>query len=362
MSTVSLGSVRRRLSAVALALLAGAGVAQAAPAATIESTPSIELFASDGTTPLGDTVLHPGDRIMVRGKGFDPAANTDGLPVPIPPGVPHGTFVTFGAFAPQWRPSEGAPGASRAAARSNVQWVLSDTALNQVPQVPFDLRRTIRNQWVPLASDGTFSTVLEVAQPTKIPADAVFGVYTYAAAESVNPAQELAVPVRFDPTPGPNTPKAPPADLTWSVAPGFTTTVTGPLQGSVSGSNGAAVRDDTLTFTLDKANIDPATGLGTLHYRGTIIASTRFHLGEIAFADPWIEFTPDGTWLTAETSTSDTNGTDSMRRIRVARLDTAANPGRTEWSRVAATFEPTLSPLSMQLYAGRAAAPLTFHS
>ncbi|MEV0248848.1 HtaA domain-containing protein [Nocardia sp. NPDC050712] len=353
-------SVHKRLATVTLALLAGAGFAPAVPALAQDQAASIELFAADGTTALGDTVLHPGDRIVVRGRGFDPAANTGGLPVPVPPGVPHGTFVTFGAFAPDWRPSAGAPTTSRAATRAEVQWVLSESALNQVPRAPFDLQRTIRNQWVPLAADGTFSTTIEVTQPTKIPADAGYGVYTYAAAEAVNPAQELAVPVRFDPTPGPNTPKTPPADLTWAVAPGFSSTITGPLQGSVTGADGAATRDSALTFALDDADIDPRTGRGVLRYRGTILAFTRFHLGEIALADPWIEFTEHGTWLTAETSTSDTVGTDSLRRIRIAELDAVPNPGQTEWADVQATFEPVLAPTSLQLYAGRATAPLSF--
>lgn len=361
MSTVSLGRIRSRLAAAALAVVTVAcgAVVLAVPAAA-EPAPAIELFAVDGTTPLGDTVVHPGDRIVVRGRGFDPAANTDGLPVPVPPGVPHGTFVTFGGFAPDWRPSTGAPTASRGVNRAAVQWILGESALNQVPRAPFDLQRTIRNQWVPLAADGTFTTVLDVVQPSKVPADAVFGVYTYAAAESVNPAQELAVPVRYDPAPGSNTPEAPSADLTWALAPGFADTVTGPLQGSMSGTNGAAVRDKSLTFELDEAAIDPATGLGELRYRGTVVASTRFHLGEIALANPWIEFTGSGTWLTAETSTTDTIGADDLRRIRLARLDAPATPDRTEWSEVSATFEPALAPTSFQLYAGRPAAPLTF--
>ncbi|MFE6862900.1 HtaA domain-containing protein [Nocardia sp. NPDC057668] len=361
MSTVSLGRIRNRLAAAALAVVtaAGVGAVTATPSAA-DPSPSIELFTADGKTPLSDTVVHPGDKIVVRGTGFDPSANTDGLPVPVPPGVPHGTFVTFGGFAPDWRPSAGAPGASRGVNRSAVQWIMGESALNQVPRAPFDLQRTIRNQWVPLASDGTFTAVIDVVQPTKAPADAVFGVYTYAAAESVNPSQELAVPVRYDPAPGPNTPKPPAADLTWAVAPGFADTVTGPLQGSMSGRDGAAVRDKALTFELDEAAIDPATGLGELRYRGTVIASTRFHLGEIALADPWIEFTSSGTWLTAETSTSDTIGADDLRRIRVARLDAPATSNRTEWSQVSATFEPVLTPASLQLYAGGATAPLSF--
>ncbi|WP_405496628.1 HtaA domain-containing protein [Nocardia sp. NBC_00511] len=338
----------------------GLGLVQALPAAAAEANPSIELFAADGVTPLGAAVVHPGDRIVVRGKGFDPAANTGGLPVPVPPGVPHGTFVTFGAFSPQWRPSEGAPTAARGLARADTAWVLSESALQRIPQAPLDLQRTVRKQWIPLAGDGTFTATLEVAKPAKMPADGVYGVYTYGAAEAVNASQELATTVRFDPAPGVNTPKPSAADLVWPVAAGFADTVTGPLSGTLSGSGGAAVRDKALNFEFDSAAVDPSTGKGTIKYRGTAVASTRFHLGEIAIANPWIEFTDSGTWLTAETSTSDTIGADSLRRVRLAQLDAAAQPGRTEWSQVPVTFEPTLSPMSLQPYAAQPGAPISF--
>ncbi|AHH15213.1 Htaa domain-containing protein [Nocardia nova SH22a] len=346
--------------AVACTALAGAGIVQAAPAAA-DTTPSIEVFAADGTTPLGAAVLHPGDRIVVRGHGFDPASNTSGLPVPVPPGVPHGTFVTFGAFAPHWKPSEGAPAATRAADRSAVAWALSDSALRRVPQAPLDLQRTVRKQWVPLDDDGNFTATLTVKQPTTVPADAAFGVYTYAAADAVNAAQELSVPVHYDPTPGPDTPRPPAADLRWAVSNNFAPTVTGPLQGTLSGSGGAGVDNGTLTFELDRADLDPTSGLGTIRYRGTAVAATRFHLGEIALADPWIEFTPTGTWLSAETSTSDTIGADSLQRVRLARLDTEPTAGQQDWTDIPTHIENSTQPASLRLLALGPTAPITFH-
>src|SRR5699024_12114224 len=68
-----------------------------------------------------------------------------------------------------------------------------------------------------------------------VPEDARFGVYSYAAAGAVNPAEEIFVPVRFNPEPGPNTPTAPPQDLVWGFAPGFDDMVTGSLQGAAAG-------------------------------------------------------------------------------------------------------------------------------
>ncbi|WP_280212348.1 HtaA domain-containing protein [Nocardia cyriacigeorgica] len=350
------------LAVVAVAAVTGTGaVVGVAPTATVQPAPAIELFTADGRTPLADTPVHVGDTIVVKGRGFDPEANTSGLPVPVPPGVPHGTFVTFGAFAPQWRPSEGAPTSARAAQRSAVQWVLSRSALDRVPSAPFDFQRTIRHQWVELEPDGEFTAALQVRLPEQIPAGARFGVYTYGAAEAINPAQELAAPVVFDPAPGPNAPAPPPQDLRWALAPNFESTVTDTLQGTLAGSGGAGVHDDgSLGFTFDSAELD-AAGYGTLRYRGTVVAATRFHLGEIAIANPWIEFTPEGTWLTAETSTSDTVGADSLARTRLARLETGPAPGATQWTAVPARFEPTLRPASLLPYANTQAAPVSFH-
>ncbi|MFD1813223.1 HtaA domain-containing protein [Rhodococcus gannanensis] len=363
MGTPTSTSARTRI------LLAGVGAALAgtvltAPAATAapDGAARIEVLAADGVTPLGDTAVHEGDRIVVRGTGFDPDANTSGLPVPVPPGVPHGTFVTFGAFAPDWRPSEGAPSDARVGQqRSATAWVMSDDALGRVPDAPFDFRRTIRQQWVPLADDGSFTATLSVTKPATTAPDAVYGVYTYAAADAVNAAEELSVPVNFDPTPGPNAPVPPQQDLVWGLAPGYRDLVKNSLQGSVTGSDGASVRaDGRLTFELDGTDVDPSTGLGTVRYRGTVVSFTRFHLAEIALANPWIEFTERGTFLTAETSDGNMVGTDTMHRIRFAQLDTGPRSGGGEFTDVAARFALPLEPSILLPYSGQQAAPVSF--
>lgn len=340
--------------------LAGASPTDASPTA---AQASIELFAADGATPLGSAPVHEGDQIVVRGTGFDPMANTDGLPVPVPPGVPHGTFVAFGAFSPDWRPSQDAPAQARVGQqRSATAWVMSEDALNRVPNAPFDFRRTIRQQWVPLAGDGSFTATLTVAKPATAAPDAVYGVYTYAAADSVNADEEVSVPVTFDPAAGPNAPKPAAEDLVWGFAPGYTQTVKSTLQGGVVGQDGASVRKDgQLTFALSGADIDPATGLGVVRYAGTVVSFTRFHLAEIALANPWIEFTADGTFLTAETSTGNTVGDDDLARVRLARLDAASDPSRTAFTDVAGAFSlPLGQPTVLLPYSAQRIAPLSF--
>ena len=96
-----MNKLSRLIVALVAGLMAVALTAVAvAPATATPSKPAIEVFLADGVTPVRTTQLHPGDQVVVKGSGFDPNANTDGLPVPVPPGVPHGTFVTFGPFEP----------------------------------------------------------------------------------------------------------------------------------------------------------------------------------------------------------------------------------------------------------------------
>ena len=57
--------------------------------------------------------MHRGDVLLVHGSGFDPNANRGGFVLPVPPGVPNGLFVLYGAFPEHWKPSEGVPGSVR---------------------------------------------------------------------------------------------------------------------------------------------------------------------------------------------------------------------------------------------------------
>ena len=233
--------------------------------------PHIDVFAADGVTPIGNTVVHPGDTLVVKGRGFDPNANRGGgFPLPVPPGGPHGTFIAFGAFAPHWKPSAGAPESARAATRLGVQWALAPSALAQVPSAPFDMRRTIRQQWVPLSPQGTFTARVVASTPKDTPAGARYGVYTYGAAGAVNAAQELSVPINYSTTPGANTPKPAPRNLIWAYSPSFYRTVTKQLQGGVYGTDGAGVDDaGRLTFALRDGAV--RNGNGVLRFRGTIV-------------------------------------------------------------------------------------------
>lgn len=345
------------MAGLSLALVVSGGVRAASADAAPAFRPHIDVYLADGVTPVGTTGVHAGDILVVKGRGFDPNANTEGLPLPVPPGVPHGTFIAFGAFAPQWKPSQDAPESARATSRLGVQWAMSRDALARVPSAPFDMRRTIRQQWVPLAADGSFTAKLKASTPKDIPANARWGVYTYGAAGATNAAQELSVPVRYSTQPGPNTPKPAPADLAWAYTPGFYATVTERSQGTVYGTDGAGVDDsDRLTYT--HAGGELRNGTGTLRFRGTIVAFTRFHLFEIALADPTITVRNGKGVLTMRTSTTNMNGTDALRRVTIADVDlTGIGDGKSVRG-AKVTFRPGIRPEALALLSAGAASPL----
>ncbi|GAB20143.1 hypothetical protein GOEFS_106_00390 [Gordonia effusa NBRC 100432] len=333
-------------------------VVSAAPAT---QAAHIAVLAADGKTPIGRTQIHPGDELVVRGHGFNPDANKFGLPVPVPPGVPHGTFIAFGAFAPLWQPSKGAPESSRAATRSAVKWALSPAALARVPSAPFDMNRTIRQQWVRLNADGSFVARIRTTTPKGIPANARFGVYTYGAAGADNAAQERYVPINYSTAAGPNTPKPAPRNLVWAYSPTFHQRMTKTAQGGLAASDGASVGDDgKLTFSLRDKKI--RGGNGVLRYRGTVVAYTRFHLLEFAMADPQIVVRGGRGVLSMRTSTTNMNGTDALRRIDIADVDLRGLTADGEITSASVRFRPGIRPEALALLSTGAASPLTLRS
>ncbi|WP_152192617.1 HtaA domain-containing protein [Georgenia satyanarayanai] len=167
------------------------------PEQPVEWTPAIEVLAADGVTPVGDAPLTYGDTIVVRGTGFDPAGNVGGRGVPIPSTLPQGTYVVFGSFTDQWRPSQDAPSSNRVIGAQ--KWALAEGVLDQVPP---SFQGAIRGQWVDIAEDGSFTAELTLGGLGKAwPQDGTFGVYTYGAGGVKNPAQELSAPLNFLPGP-----------------------------------------------------------------------------------------------------------------------------------------------------------------
>lgn len=171
----------------------------AVPQETVWS-PSITVYEADGVTPLDEnTPVYDGDKIVIKGSGFDPEANIGGGGMPIPNTLPQGSYIVFGNFAEEWQPSVGVDSTQRAV--GSQAWVLSKSVLDQVPA---NFQGAIKAQWAELAEDGTFEATLTVGPPTNrngtpatLPENGIYGVYSYGAAGVVNADQELGVAVNY---------------------------------------------------------------------------------------------------------------------------------------------------------------------
>lgn len=276
--------------------------------------PRVSVTREDGTPVTG--AVRRGDVLLVHGSGFDPGANRGGYPVPIPPGVPNGVYVLYSAFPDQWKPSEGVPGEAREHPHDRMAWVMPDGTLDAVPGTGVNMRRQLARVSQPMAEDGTFTARITV-DPAEAPPGENWGVYVYPAAGSVNAAEELFVPIDYSAEPGPNTPPPSSPDLLLdATAPSRLAGIAG---GGVTPKKGAVAADDgRIGFTLHEDSRDPETGHGTVKYRGTADITARFSIVHMVIRDPWLEFSPQGTFITAEVSRGYDVGPDSVRRVRIA--------------------------------------------
>lgn len=158
-------------------------------------TPALQVFLADGTTPVGNSVVHPGDKLVVKGTGFDPAANVGGRGMPIPNTLPQGSYVVFGNFGSSWKPSSGAASATRKVGTQG--WALTSATVDAVPA---QYQAAVRNQWVSLAGDGSFAWEVTLKNPTELAAGGAYGIYTYGAGGVNNASQELGVALNYDPS------------------------------------------------------------------------------------------------------------------------------------------------------------------
>ncbi|WP_447652668.1 HtaA domain-containing protein [Microbacterium sufflavum] len=155
-----------------------------------EPSAAIEVFLADGVTPATGVALWAGDRIVVKGSGYDPTANVGGRGVPIPAHLPQGTYVVFGNFGADWQPSTGAASSTRSVGAQ--AWALAEGVLDQVPA---QYQGAIRAQWVDISADGSFQVTLTLKDTPATPGS--YGVYTYAAGGVRNADQERSVALDY---------------------------------------------------------------------------------------------------------------------------------------------------------------------
>ncbi|MBP3977255.1 HtaA domain-containing protein [Microbacterium sp. BLY] len=203
------------------------------PGETTPAPAAIEVFLADGTTPASGTRLQAGDRIIVKGTGYEPTANVGGRGVPIPAHLPQGTYVVFGNFAETWQPSQGAPSSSRSVGAQ--AWALAEDVLAQVPT---QYQGAIRAQWGDISAEGSFEVALTLKDTPATPG--TYGVYTYAAGGVANPEQERRVALDYRiPSALTTTVKAATAE------DGLTVTATASKLGAVSGAYVALIEKGT---------------------------------------------------------------------------------------------------------------------
>ncbi|WP_197020503.1 HtaA domain-containing protein, partial [Microbacterium sp. Cr-K32] len=193
------------------------------------------VFLADGTTPAAGVALKAGDKVVVKGSGYDPAANlgTEGRGVPIPKHLPQGTYVVFGNFASAWQPSTGAVSSSRSVGAQT--WALAEGVLNQVPA---QYQSAIRAQWVDIAADGTFQATVTLKDAAATPGS--YGIYTYAAGGVINADQERSVALNYTETPTVST-----AVKTATATDGLTVTASGTKLGAIPGAYVALIEKGT---------------------------------------------------------------------------------------------------------------------
>jgi hypothetical protein len=159
-------------------------------------SPEVQVFLGDSTTPLAaGAQVYKGDKLTIKGTGFDPAANVGGRGMPIPSTLPQGSYVVFGKFAEAWSPADGVASSQRKAGPQG--WVLAESVLNQIPN-DRGFQDTVRSQWVPLAEDGSWTAELTLADPkdaATVTGD--YGVYTYGAGGVNNKAQETKLALNY---------------------------------------------------------------------------------------------------------------------------------------------------------------------
>ena len=209
---------------------------------------AIEVFLADGTTPAAGVPLKAGDEVVVRGSGYDPAANIGGRGMPIPKHLPQGTYVVFGNFASTWQPSTGAASSTRSV--GSQAWALAEGVLNEVPA---QYQGAIRAQWVDIAADGTFQATLTLKDAATTPGS--YGVYTYAAGGVINADQERSVALDYGVTPA-----VTPTVKSVTAKDGLTVTASASKLGAITGAYVAVIEKGT------EANVTSSSGFLAMQY------------------------------------------------------------------------------------------------
>ncbi len=251
-------------------LVAGAVIAALSATLTVSAAgrplPGAEAMAlAQAGTPsvtLSKTEVNPaGDTITVTGTGFLPELATGTRP-PLA-GVPSGTYIAFGAFATDWKPSAGAPSSARptmTAADGGLKWAVPEASRAIVGQADS----------VTLNADGSFTAEVSVKRDYEgALAGGHYGIYTYAGSGAVQPLYETFTAVTF--STASSTPTAT-ASASPTTAPSTTATIAPPSPTAAPASPTATAAPASPTVSAPAsptaAPKPPAAGTGDIDSNG----------------------------------------------------------------------------------------------
>lgn len=240
-----------------------------ATVADYETYTPITFLSPEVTVSHTEVSAEGSTTVTVTGENFDPAAARGTRP-PFA-GRSGGTYVVFGKFAEDWRPSEGAPSTHRAIAEQ--KWA-----------VPVE--QAAGDPYVELSADGSFTAHLSISKKAidDIVADRAnaadlvnYGIYTYAGSGADAASFETYTPIRFsgagsgDNGGGTTTPDAKTkGSLVWGVKSSFRDYIVGQIaQGRVTVSGGASAQGGTYRFFQKSTSARP-DATGTTTYGGTV--------------------------------------------------------------------------------------------
>lgn len=323
--------------------------------------PELKVFLADGTTPYTNQELKEGDKLVVKGSGYDPFANYGGIGQPIPADKPQGTFVVFGKFAENWKPSAGVTSSKRTMNPANRGWLLAESTLeNDVPELH---RSEIRKQWVELdEATGSFSWTVTLAEPETPLADGNWGIYTYAGGVNTKNAEhELSIPLNFKAktTTDPEPPTAT-GSLQWGIYSQFRGYVESNEDGRVELLGAATRSGNVFGFTQAKGgNWNAQTETGELKFSGGVAFFAHGDALSLTIEDPILQVTASGAVLTArfdhgpQTPFADVDLSEATR--------TVAEDGSVTWAGAKTTMRAEGVEKFLGFYpAGTVLDPLTF--
>ncbi|WP_188399005.1 HtaA domain-containing protein [Microbacterium aerolatum] len=286
--------------------------------------PTLKVSRVSGLNPSGET-------LTITAENYDGSA--DGKYTPGKAGF----YLQVGWLSEDWRPSEGAASSARTNAYST--WV-SDAAATFAP-----------TKWTENA-DGTVSatwtvTVTKAELDAKKFDGAQLAVFSVAAGGVTQAAAELSQAISFAdseapvPTPTPTTPTAPAApaapaaggSLRWAISSSFVNYITTTAQGEIFVSGGATRSGGQFQFgQAAGTSYNPATGLGTVSYNGSVRFTGHHGVLDVTVAQPRIEITsPSAATLYV---------TSGGSRVAFATLDLAAAAKTTASGAVTYTAAP----------------------